>query len=75
MGGGPGAGRDDVKIGKNGYVFLLDSQGVLLSHPDEEKILNFNIAKLDFGRKILAGEDGLIAAPPEMEIPRLPGAG
>lgn len=28
----------NIKIGKSGYAFLLDSEGIILFHPDKEKI-------------------------------------
>lgn len=34
---------EKIKIGKNGYAFLLNKQGLVLDHPVEDKILNENL--------------------------------
>ena len=49
----------DVKIGETGYIYIVDSTGTFLSHPDKEKILNANLSEYEFGSKILEEKDGL----------------
>lgn len=50
-----------VKLGKNGYTYMLDRNGTVISHPDKSEILNLNIAQYDFGRTILSKEKGLVS--------------
>lgn len=41
-------------IGKTGYLFMFDSAGTVLAHPDPGSIMTSNIAKTGFGREMLA---------------------
>lgn len=34
---------DKIKVGKEGYAFLLNKQGLILAHPLKEKVLNENL--------------------------------
>ncbi len=36
-----------IKIGKNGYAYMIDKNGVFLYHPKKEKILKENIDSID----------------------------
>lgn len=51
------------KIGKTGYGFMTDKNGLILAHPVPENILSLNLAKLEgmegFMKKMLAGEKGV----------------
>ena len=51
------------KIGKTGYGYMTDKDGLLLAHPVAENILTLNLAKLDgmdtFMKKMLAGGKGV----------------
>ena len=51
------------KIGKTGYGFMLDKDGVVLSHPVHENILSTNMTKLpgmeEIGKKMLTGAKGV----------------
>ena len=51
------------KIGKTGYGFMTDKNGLILAHPITENLLSVNLAKLDgmggFMKKMLAGEKGV----------------
>ncbi|MBF0507899.1 MAG: Cache 3/Cache 2 fusion domain-containing protein [Deltaproteobacteria bacterium] len=49
---------NNVKIGKNGYMFMLDAKGTILAHPDKQNILKTNLAEQEFGRNILAQKNG-----------------
>jgi methyl-accepting chemotaxis protein len=51
---------DPIKIGQNGYAYLVDKAGVMLSHPDKTRILQQNIAEYDWGKKILAAPSGVV---------------
>ncbi len=51
------------KIGKTGYGFMTDKNGLILAHPVPEHILKLDVTKLDgmeaFVKKMLAGEKGV----------------
>jgi methyl-accepting chemotaxis protein len=46
------------RIRQTGYLYLSDSSGTVLAHPDAAKIMTLNIAKTDFGREILDRDHG-----------------
>ena len=49
-----------TKIGKTGYISLVDSKGIFLAHPKEEFILNTNLKDFDFGERMLNQKSGMI---------------
>ncbi|MEW6266507.1 MAG: methyl-accepting chemotaxis protein [Thermodesulfobacteriota bacterium] len=48
------------KIGQTGYLYMADSDGVFLAHPDKTLILKTSLKEFDFGRKILEQKNGTI---------------
>ena len=52
---------NSAKIGNTGYVDIVDKQGVLIAHPDKERVLKKeSIAGLGYIAKALKGESGSI---------------
>jgi methyl-accepting chemotaxis protein len=51
---------DPVKIGASGYAYLFDATGKIIAHPDKTNILNLDLSRFDFGRDMLAQQQGLI---------------
>ena len=49
---------NSVKLGKTGYAFMFDKNGVVIAHPDPAQILKTNMADLSFGKAMLAQRDG-----------------
>ena len=51
------------KIGETGYGFMVDKQGVTISHPNPDLILKSNVNKLEgmekFIQKLLSGKSGV----------------
>jgi len=47
-----------VKIGKSGYAFMFNREGLVVAHPDPKQILKTNMASLDFGNQMLAKRNG-----------------
>jgi len=45
-------------VGETGYVYVLDSSGTVLAHPDKSKILSPEFQRLDFAREIVSGGNG-----------------
>lgn len=49
-----------VKVGKSGYLYIVDADGVMLAHPDPKMFLSNKVAKHEFGRDILRRKNGLL---------------
>ncbi len=49
-----------VKIGKNGFAFSLDREGVAIAFPDKKQIFSLNWAKIEEWVSIKDKKDGLI---------------
>lgn len=50
---------ENVKIGKNGYIEIIDNTGTVLAHPDNEKVLKKeNFGKLEYVQKVISGKSG-----------------
>ncbi|MCG8482315.1 MAG: Cache 3/Cache 2 fusion domain-containing protein [Clostridia bacterium] len=47
----------NIKVGQTGYVYIMNSEGDVLVHPD---IKGSNIKDLDFSKKIIKNKDGII---------------
>ena len=48
-----------VKIGKNGYIDVVDNKGVFLATVDQEKVKKGdNIAELGYVKSVLGGKEG-----------------
>ncbi|PIE60490.1 MAG: hypothetical protein CSA31_01735 [Desulfobulbus propionicus] len=53
---------DTVKIGKTGFVSLLNKNGLVLAYPpDEKEIMKLDVKQFEFGQKILEMGNGVIA--------------
>ncbi len=56
----------NLKVGENGYGFILDSTGEIIAHPQENVAMNYNYLKADdlkstesdFAKKMVSGEKG-----------------
>ncbi|MBB6715784.1 Cache 3/Cache 2 fusion domain-containing protein [Clostridium gasigenes] len=48
---------NDIKIGKTGYVYIMDSTGTELVHPKNK---GQNIGELDFAKEIISNKNGTI---------------
>jgi methyl-accepting chemotaxis protein len=51
---------DPIKIGNNGYAFMIDKTGLITAHPNKELLFKQNISELDWGRKILSQQSGVV---------------
>ncbi|MBA1334527.1 MAG: hypothetical protein HPY66_2376 [Firmicutes bacterium] len=53
------------KLGESGYAFMLDKQGLMIAHPDQNKVLNNRIQEYEskslvaMGQKMINGESGV----------------
>ena len=51
---------DPVKVGDGGYAYAFQSDGTLIAHPDKSLILKLNMKEFDFGREMMAKQNGQI---------------
>lgn len=61
-----------TKIGKSGYVDIVDSKGGLIAHPDKERVIkNESIAQENYVQHVIAGDNGNIEAISSVQIESL----
>ncbi len=51
---------DSIKIGKAGYAYVLNKEGLVLAYPDKQQILKLNVGSYEFGKEILQKKSGLL---------------
>ena len=51
-----------TKIGRTGYAFILDRQGMVLAHPDKSLLMKTDFAASDAGKRILATSQTAVIA-------------
>ncbi len=51
---------DSIKIGKEGYVYLINKDGLVIAHPDKTKIFQLNLSSYGFGKEMLQKKNGLM---------------
>ena len=49
-----------ITIGKTGYLYMCDAEGLVLAHPNAKLIMEMNLNDQDFGRTILQKKNGFI---------------
>ena len=50
----------DIKIGKSGFGFIINKEGLVVASPDKTKVFQLNLAKYDFGKEILQKKRGTL---------------
>ena len=50
----------NIRIGKEGFAYILNKEGLVVSYPDKAKILQLNLATYDFGKEILQRKTGIM---------------
>ncbi|MGD9249429.1 MAG: methyl-accepting chemotaxis protein, partial [Desulfobacteraceae bacterium] len=51
---------DPIKIGRSGYAFVVNRDGLTIAHPVAAKIMKESIGKLDFAKQMLSQKNGLL---------------
>ena len=51
---------DAEKVGETGYVYIIDTAGLVIAYPDKSKILVLDLNQYDFGRQMMEQKNGLI---------------
>jgi methyl-accepting chemotaxis protein len=54
------ASPENVKLGNDGYAYILNREGYVIAYPDKSKLLNLNLAETDFGKEMLSKKNGAI---------------
>jgi methyl-accepting chemotaxis protein len=54
---------NNIKIGKEGFAYILNKDGLVISYPDKTKILQLNLSTYDFGKEILQKKNGIMEYP------------
>ena len=50
-----------IKIGQEGYVYLVDGKGKVISHPEEKHIMKLDTGQYDWGREMLSKGSGTLS--------------
>ncbi|WP_378956053.1 methyl-accepting chemotaxis protein [Pelosinus sp. sgz500959] len=52
---------ENVKVGKNGYIEIIDNVGTVIAHPDHDKVLKKeSFANIDYVQKVINGQSGWV---------------
>jgi methyl-accepting chemotaxis protein len=50
---------DKINLGKTSYSYVLNKEGIVVSHTDKSKILTLDLTKYDFGKEIIETKEGV----------------
>ena len=50
----------DIKIGKTGYPYIFDKNGLTFAHPKKENVFKLDITKYDWGKQVIDSESGTV---------------
>lgn len=54
---------DNITIGKSGYMDIVDSSGVVIAHPDKDRVMKKeNFTALPYVADVISGKSGMIEA-------------
>lgn len=48
----------DMAVGETGYLYIVNSEGLLISHPDRSKVMRLDVREFDFGTQMLKEKNG-----------------
>jgi methyl-accepting chemotaxis protein len=48
----------DIKIGMEGYGYIVNKEGMMIAHPDKRKNLQLDLSKDDYGKEMLRKKKG-----------------
>ena len=48
----------NIKIGKEGFAYIINKEGMVIAHPDKTKNFQLNVGASDFGKEILQKKSG-----------------
>ena len=50
-----------IKLGEKGYIYIADSEGMIVNHPDKEQWFKASIQDTDWGKTIISSKEGYIS--------------
>ncbi len=51
---------DTIKVGKTGYAYIYNREGIIIAHPNKEYILDLDMKDFDFGLRMIENKNGMI---------------
>ncbi len=51
---------DSIKIGKEGYAYIINKKGLIVAHPDRTAIMKLDAKEFDFGREMMKDKSGML---------------
>ncbi len=51
---------EPVKVGEEGYAYMINRHGIIAIHPDKSMILKSDVKEYDFVKEILSKENGVV---------------
>jgi methyl-accepting chemotaxis protein len=52
-----------IKVGTRGYAYMINSEGLVIAHPEKSHILSTNLAENDWGREMTQKRNGMVFYP------------
>lgn len=50
----------DIKIGKEGYAYIINNEGLVVAYPDKKQLLSLNLSDYAFGKEMLKNKRGTL---------------
>lgn len=51
---------EGIKLGNQGFIFIMQSDGTIIAHPDSQKLMKKDMASTEYGKKILNNKNGKV---------------
>ena len=51
---------NSIKVGEKGYVYLMDTKGMILAYPDNTQVYKLNLSDYEFGKQIISMKKGIL---------------
>jgi len=51
---------DKIKVGREGYAYVVNKDGFVIAYPDKAKILQLNLTSYPFGKEMLQKKRGMV---------------
>jgi methyl-accepting chemotaxis protein len=51
---------DNIQLGQTGYVYMTNSDGLVIAHPQRDYIMDLDISEEDFGAAMIARKNGFL---------------
>ena len=51
---------DSIKIGNTGYAFMFKSDGIVIAHPNNQRVMEMDMKTYGFGREMMQNREGWV---------------